>query len=432
MTPNPLHLPYLFAIALGWLTFASADFISLGENGQLQGIIEPSTVEGMIQLKSPLAAEPLLIKKDTVTSLKFSSKKSTVKLPHRIRLKNGDQMPIEIASFSNQQLNFASPWSPSHTLEKSLIDSITLGPSEDNILYSGPKIKEWSLTEGCILLKDAIRFAGAGNASWQVSKLPSRHIISWTLSEKPDANFKIIIASDEKNPYAAENSGYSLTANQETLQLTRNSKAGKTKTYLLNDQKFLSQEKSNQSLLFQLYVDQDQRTLQLLINGKIIRNVIIDPAQTGEIPTGINYHVVCNGGRKNTYLRNFSISEWNHNGLASVSEKRVSTKTDMLYDVESNHCSGDLVSISKGAKKKITFSNPHTPAPIELPLESAAIFYFSGDTTTPNESILIRMFGAGTLHVKDYQLKDGMVHAIHSIMGELSIPVSFVEEITRS
>jgi hypothetical protein len=234
MSLKCFQLFYVIPLAFGWMHCASADNISLGVHGQLQGTIEPSASEGMIQLRSPLAADPLLVKKDTISSLKFSNPKQAAKLPQVIRLKNGDQLPIEIESFSNNVLRFISPWNTTHDLEKNRIDSLSLGTSDSKILYSGPKQKEWNLSDGCKFNDGVVQFGSSGQASWQVPKLPSRHIITCNLDFKSDGNIKIIIASDSAQPYSSEMSGYTITMNQETLQMTRNLKAGK-KIYLLNE-----------------------------------------------------------------------------------------------------------------------------------------------------------------------------------------------------
>jgi hypothetical protein len=424
---------YIIPLALGLLTFASADHISLGDLGQLQGSIEPCSLEGMIQLRSPLASEPLLIKKDSIISLKFEGQKQVTKNQQIIHLKNGDLLPVETISFAHNQLSFISPWNSSHELNKTLIDSLALGSTDGDRIYSGPNPKEWTVSQGSECTNEAVRFPGSGIASWKLPKLPSRHIIGWTLESNADTNFKILIASDSDQPHATEKSGYSLSINDQRVQLIRNVKSGKSKVTLVNDQQILYEEKNNDTLVIELRVDQNNRILQLFINGESIRNSILDPEQTGEMPSDVNYHVICSGtGKKMSYLRKFFVSEWNYNDSSARSENRHTTKSDTLYDIDSNRYSGELVSINKEPEKIITFSNPHSPTPIEAPFQSTAILYFSGEMTKAEGSFIIHTVGSGTLHVTDYQLKDGVVNAKHAIMGDLSIPLTYVEVISRS
>jgi hypothetical protein len=299
-------------------------------------------------------------------------------------------------------------------------------------LYSGPISKEWFCSDGCEYNKGAIRFLGSGKVSWKVPQLPPNHRITWNFEVKSDTNIKIIIASDADEAYSADKSGYTLTLNQGSVQLTRNNKSGTTKLHIQNDQQFLSEEKKDNSLFIELRVDLDNRILQLLINGKILRHSIVDPEQNGKFPQGLNYHVICNGRDQDTYLRNFTVSKWNHHVSTSLSEDRGSIKTDKVYDIESNFFSGELVSISNGLAKNIIFSNPHSPNPIEIPLQSASILYFSGEATKPEGSFTIRISGGGTLRVKEYLFNEGLINAKHSILGDLVIPLTYVEEISRS
>lgn len=433
MSCSAISPTYVLALVLGGLSVVSADQITLGNSGQVQGVIEPSSQEGMIQLRTPLAPEPVRFKADAVSSLQFSGQKQTAKQKQMICLKNGDTLPAEVSSFADQQLKFVSAWASTHAIDKSHIDSLRFSSVKADTLYEGPQEKDWELSKGATRTNNAIRFQGWGTASWKAPELPSRYIVRWDLACAANASFKISLASDAPMPSASAQDCYTLAVTSMGLQLTRNVKAKGKQIALVNIQKMGNEKKKDGPTSIEIRIDRGNRLLQLIVDGKSIRNNIVDPEETGAIPTGSNYHFShTSGGDENaSTLRKFTVTEWTGNIAEAGQESRVSTTTDTLYDVESNRYSGELTSISSGAEKTLVFSNPHSPEPIAAPLESAAILYFKGESTKPQGRFVIRTSGSGALHVNEFLLENRNVRATHEILGNLLIPLTSIEEITR-
>lgn len=410
----------------------SADVITLGAEGKISGKIESISADGLITLGSPLSPEKIQFAVKELDRIKFDVQETPKTSCNNIlHLKNGDLLPVEIDQLDDKQLSFRLPWSEKLSAPRDAIDSLHFGTSENVVLYRGPQAEEWNLGRAW-KFNNGLESQAWGTTHRKFQSFPDRYILSFDLAWTGNAGMKCIFASNSADPNSAADC-YFLQFNSAGLELKRQTSAGKKYTSLATFNDLTPDDMKDNRMQVEIRVDRVNRLLQLAINGKQVRNNIIDPMETGPSPKGdiISFSSTSGNEDKHT-ITNLRVTTWGSASAEARLEKRNDTKTDVLYDIESNRSSGLLRSISHANELQVLFENPHDPSPKPILASKIAVIYFAGEkpkeSTTPYR---IQLHGVGTLWVDSFVLLDGKVLAKHGILGELEIATSLISEISR-
>ncbi len=431
----PHHTLQTRAIAGGLFllgSLLSADVISLGSEGKISGKVESISEDGVITLSSPISPEKLQFSQKEMDRLKFDAKEpAKITSNNILYLKNGDVMPVSVEQLDEKQLSFQLPWSAKLNAERSALDSLHFGTSENTVLYRGPLANEWNLGRAW-KFNNGLESQAWGPTHRKFESFPDRYILHFSLEWTGNAGIKCLFASN-----SADGNGevdcYFMQFNSAGLELKRQATGSKKYTSLASFNHLTPDEMEDNKMEVEVRVDRTNRILQLAVNGKQLRNNIIDPAETGPVPQGNIISFISTSGSEDRHtISDIRVSTWGSASAEARLEKRVDSKMDVLYDLESNRSSGLLKSIQPGKELQILFENPHDPAPKPLPASKIAVIYFSGEKPiAPAAPIRIQLHGTGTLWVDSFTLRNETIFAKHPVLGELEIATTLISEISR-
>lgn len=432
MMSIPPFIPFTIAGGLIVSCVVCADEVSLGVRGKVTGTIESVSADQNISLRSSLSTEPLQLRGDELESIVFEKSNTPPAHTNNILfLKNGDVLPINVEQLDEKTLSFDSPWSGKKSVGRGAIDSLHFGTMENMVIYQGPNQNEWQIGKAWKFDKGLVSQAW-GSVHRDFEELPERYILQFTVEWTGNAGMKCLFAST-----TADGGGltdcYFLQFNSGGLELKRQSTGAKKYTSLASFNDFTPDILEDSKMAVELRVDRGNRLLQLAVNGKQLRNNIIDPAETGPMPSGHLISFVCTSGSEDRHtITDIRLSNWGSASAEARMEKRTDTKRDVLFDIESNRSSGTLRSIKAGEDLQVLFENPHDPSPKPLPGSKVAVIYFAGEKAKKlSQPYQLKLQGSGTLHVDSFSLADGVLRASHPELGELEIAASLISEITR-
>jgi len=428
------HFPTSLALASSLLSVGAlcADEVTLGAQGKITGTVESFSAEKELSLRSPLSPELLKIQGDQLESMVFEKgDASPASTNNIVYLKNGDVLPINVEQLDEQTLTFESPWSGKKSIARTAIDSLHFGTSENLVLYRGPNENEWQ-TGRAWKFDEGLVSQAWGSVHRKFEQLPERYILNFTVEWTGNAGIKCLFASTSADGNGTADC-YFLQFNSGGLELKRQSTGSKKYTSLASFNDFTPDDVEDSKMEVEIRVDRSNRLLQLAINGKQLRNNIIDPVETGPMPSGNLISFVSTSGSEDRHtITDIRLSNWGSASAEARMEKRTDTKRDVLFDIESNRSSGTLKSIKPGKELQVMFENPHDPSPKPLPGSKVAVIYFAGENAkdTP-QPYRLKLHGTGILHLDSFTLGNGVVRAKHPELGELEIAASFIAEISR-
>lgn len=415
------------------LGFVQADEIAFETVGRVTGTVESVNEANEISLRSALSPDPLIIDGKRLSSILFDKNdKKTPPAPNLIYLKNGEIIPADLNSLDADRLDFKTQWSNSLQVARKEIDSLHFGTTENQLLYRGPNDKEWQLGNTWKFDK-ALVSAGYGSVSRKFDSFPERYIIQFHCEWTGNAGLQCFFGGSTAN--VNENTDcYMLTFNNAGLELKRRSTQGNKYTSLAGFTDFTPNDIPDNSIEVEIRVDNNSRLLQLRVNDKALRNNIVDPTETGAMPTGSYLHFISTTAAKDMHtITNIRLSTWGSAGGEAQQESRTDNKKDILFDFESNRSTGVLKSISPGKDPMILFENPHDPNPQPLPASKVAVIYFSGEAGEQKPSDYVLQFlGAGRLNINQFTVNNGILSTKHPLLGDIQIPTAMILEISRS
>lgn len=414
-------------------TLLHADDVSLGALGKFTGEIKAVTSEKEIHLQSPVSPELLILQGDQLESLRFDQPQKTgSQTQNLLNLKNGDIIPSDIEFLDAEQLTFRTPWANKLQVSRKAIDSLHFGAGENQVLYSGPKKDEWELSRSW-RFDDALVSQGWSPAHRKFDEFPDRYILEFTVAWQGNVGFKCLFNSNSIDGNSNTDC-YFIQFNSAGFELKRQSTGAKKYTTLVSINDYTPDNMEDEEMRIEMRVDRVNRHMQLIINGKVMRSNIIDPKETGPAPNGSIVSFTATAGNDDAQtISDIRLTTWASTSSEARLEKRTEFKRDVLFDIESNRSSGTLKSIKAGKVPQILFENPHDPAPKPLPATQVAVIYFSGQSPEkPSTSYRLKLHGGGILHINSFTFSEGIVKAQHPDLGDLGIPSTMIEEVTRT
>lgn len=426
------HTSLALATSLLSAGMLCADEVSLGAQGKISGTVESVSAEKEISLRTPLSPELLQFQGDQLESIVFEKGETPPSGTQNILyLKNGDVLPINVEQLDDKALAFDSPWSGKLSINRSALDSLHFGTAENLVIYRGPNENEWQ-TGRAWKFDEGLVSQAWGSVHRKFEPLPERYILNFTVEWTGNAGIKCLFASTSADGNGSADCYY-LQFNSGGLELKRQSTGSKKYTSLAAFNDFTPDDLDDNQMAVEIRVDRSNRLLQLAVNGKQLRNNIIDPVETGPMPSGDIISFVSTAGSEDRHtVTDIRISQWGSASAEARMEKRTDTKRDVLFDIESNRSSGTLKSIKPGKDLQVLFENPHDPSPKPLPGSKVAVIYFAGEKAKDKSPpYRLKLQGTGLLHVDSFSLADGIVRAKHPELGDLEIKASLIAEISR-
>lgn len=409
-----------------------ADEVSLGAMGKMTGKIKSVSAQNEILLQSPLSENLLLLQCENIESIEFdAAEKTSSPTNNLLYLKNGDVLAANVESLDATQLTFKTPWAEKLQVARTAIDSLHFGTGENQVLYRGPNKDDWELSRSW-RFDNGLVSQGWTPAHRKFDSFPERYILTFTVEWQGNVGFKCLFNSNSIDGNN-DNNCYIMQFNSAGFELKRQSTGSKKYTTLVSYNDFDGEDFEDNKANIEIRVDRGNRVMQLLINDKLKRNNIIDPMETGPMPTGNIVSFTATAGNEDTQtVSNILLSSWGSSSAEARMEKRTESKRDVMFDIESNRSSGELKSITPGKELQVLFENPHDPSPKPLPASKIAVIYFSGEKPKKSEGLfLIKLQNHGSLHVNSFTLEEGVLQANHADLGELRIKVPMIEQITR-
>lgn len=416
-------------------TLCDADQITFKDQTRLCGEIESLRDNQALTMRSELSPDPLELVAQEIESISFSQqKKASIAAKNLLYLKAGDVIPVLSPVLENKELRYDAAWGGSLKVAREHIDSLHFDTTEDELLYSGPNNLEWALNNAWQFDAEEKSLVSQswGSTYREFQNLPERFVLSFKVAWTGNAGVQCRIGSSTNDTNSRQNA-YMFQLNSSGIELKRMSVTGKYTTLASESQ--LTPDKFHENeVLIEIHVDRTNRLLQLVLDGKKYRNNITDPIETGELPQGKFVHFTCTTGNEDTQIiSEIKLSSWGASTAEARLEKRTDTKSDLLFDIESNRSSGVITSISAGPKPAILFENPHDPNPRPIPLSKVAVVYFSGKPAAEKTNkYTITLRGAGVLQADKFTMENRTLLVEHPLLGNLSLSTDIIERIDRN
>lgn len=422
-------------LPLTLLWSSHADEISLGAEGKVSGKILRFHSAQQLLLESPIASQPLEILAEKLQSLSLSPTATPPEntSPQWLELSNGDQLPISIQQLDTTTLDFLTPWNTLLKVPRRKIRAIHFDAADAKVFYQGPT-NDWELSKAWKIENNALTSLAWGPAHRSFDSIPDRYVIDFDVAwTSGNAGFKFVFASDHVDGNAPSDA-YFLQFNSAGLELKRQTQQQHRQYISLASFNDLTPDHFEQSRMsLTLRVDRSNRLLQLAIDGKNLRRTIIDPKETGPIPTGKVFSFQSTSGPEDQIrIQNIRISSWPSATAEARQEKRPDSPLDVLFDIDSNRISGTLHTIQPGKELTVVFESPHDPKPQPIPAHKIAVIHLSNEATqAPKQGYRMELLHRGMLHASDFTLEKDLLQLQHPLLGKLSIPRSHIRKIEK-
>jgi len=414
----------------------AADSISLNGDARLSGTVRSISQEGVVELVSPMAAEPVLLKGEAVRKVTFSDAAKIGKIPgSRVELVNGDVFPVEIESLDDKELLAVSPVAGKLRIPRPVLKSLMLGIHPNRVIYSGPKsegdmkaegrnAENWSFDEGVLSIE------GQGRVSKKLEvgeQFIARFTIGWT--NHPAVQFYF---ADPLSPEHQVADRYYFQFTSSGIEIKRESTKGRRFTSIVTLNRRPDQYPGRQ-LKVEIRLDRASSMLYLFLNDEP-EGRFKDPIP--EPPVGDGIAFMSNGGNESELrISDVELLEWDHNGDRHRTEDRGDPKTDSLIEKRGDRFGGELISIQPGKDGPLfLFKSDFQDAPIEMPeAEVSTVFFKQTEPVAKPEfhPFALRLRGDGLLRVSTCSFPGEKIEALHPLLGPLTFSRDGVTALER-
>jgi len=434
-------MPRVVALA-GLLTavVCAADTVTLaGGPSRLTGSVRSIDERGNVELLSEFAAEPLLLKGETVDRIEFGTPRSTREIPStRIELSNGDILPAIIESLDDQFLTVLSPHAGRLVIPREVVDAMQIGIRSRKLIYEGPGgPNEWADQDGghknWVFEERAMIARGPATASRDLEltrQFVIRFTLVWQAGRAP--NFKIYFA-DPMTSVNEPADRYYLQFASAGLEIKRESSKGRRFNTLTILNRSHVQFPDNR-LRVEIRVNRDTGRMELLLNNES-EGEFADPIPG--IPTGAGMTIVCQNRDGSTQeIRDIEVLEHDDSHARNRTETRGDERTDSLISREGDRWSGTLGSIRPlNGELTFFFKTATQDEFMEIPEQDVSTVFLSRDKTTAptagEHPFLLRLHHDGSLAVSSCLFGGEAITAVHSLLGPLTLQPGSVAAMER-
>jgi hypothetical protein len=404
-----------------------ADHLLLAGEARLSGVVRSIDDDGVVELQTPLAAEPVLLRAEAVRKVTFSEAAGVVKIPSaRVELVNGDVLPVEVESLDETLLNVVSPVAGKLRIPRGAVKALQLGIHPNRVVYSGPKTLEdfhadepnaenWAFNDGVLSIE------GSGRLEKLFTPL-RQFIVRFTMEWENTPAFQCYFA----DPLAAASQAadrYVFQFTDQGIEIKRESMKGRRFTTLVTLNRRPEQYDGNR-LKVEIRVDRENSLLQLFLNDEP-EGRYQDPVAKAAIAGGIAF--VSSGGNDSALrLSQVEVLEWDQAGDRRRTDERGDAKTDALIEKHGDRFGGRLLSIRESAGGQVfSFKSDFQNEPVELPeSEISTVFFQQAEMPSAEAEAVhpfaLRLRGDGVLRVSKCAFPGDRIEAVHPLLGPLT------------
>ncbi|WAC18485.1 hypothetical protein OVA24_14715 [Luteolibacter sp. SL250] len=402
-----------------------ADLITLSGEGRLSGTVRSINGDGVVELESSLADEPIFLRAEAVRKVAFGTENENEDPPScRVELNNGDILPVEIESLDDRQLAVMSPVAGRLLIPRSSLKSLMMGIHPNKVIYprggsfedmkpEGPQGDNWSFDEGAWSVQGQGRLVRKLEPTEQFS---AKFNLSW--NGNPSFQFHF---ADPLLPSAQVADRYLFQFGNGGIEVRReSSKGGRRSTTLLSLNRRPDQYPDNH-LRVEIRVDRRNSMLYLFLNDEP-EGRFGDPVPHPPEAGGIAFSSTA-GNETHMTISGVEIAEWDHNGDRHRTEDRGDAAVDSLIERRGDRFGGSLVSIKPAPEGPLfVFKSDFQEAPIELPESEISTVFFKNSGDDPAKAFhpfALRLRGQGIIRVASCSFPGDRIEATHPLLGAL-------------
>jgi len=402
-----------------------ADEVTQSDGSHLSGVIQAIHENGVIELRSPLAIEPLLLKANSVKKVRFAEAATeSCTLSAMVRLRNGDQFLASVTGLSDADLQVSSQALGHLTIPRDLVESIQFGIREKKVIYVGPNTDdEWVPKIGSLrawrLVKGVLSANGAAVAG-KPFELPQQFGVKFTLRWQSDPAFQLYFA-DPMTPEVERVDRYYLQFNSAGFEIKRESSKGKHFHSVIMSPRGPDQFLKNK-LDIEIRVDRNASRLDLFVDGALEASGI-DPIQDATTGGGL---VLLSAAAAGSIHEVFGIQlfELGQEAISNPREDEVDSRSDRMLSRDEEIWSGRLsATIMENGGFAYSLMSSSDEQTIELAEADVVKLFFARPQheVKSMRKILVKakLHGHERLGLESIALCDGHVTAVHPLLGEL-------------
>ncbi|MBX3742867.1 MAG: hypothetical protein KF712_17920 [Akkermansiaceae bacterium] len=402
-----------------------ADLISLSGEGRLSGTVRSINGEGVVELESSLAEEPIFLRAEAVRKVAFGNDNESGDPPScRVELNNGDVLPVEIESLDDRQLAVMSPMAGRLLIPRSALKSLVMGIHPNKVIYprggsfedmkpEGPQGDNWNFDEG------AWSVQGQGRLVRKLEPM-AQFSVKFNLSWSGNPSFQFHFA-DPLLPSAQVADRYLFQFGNGGIEVRRESaKGGRRSTTLLSLNRRPDQYPENH-LRVEIRVDRTNSMLHLFLNDEPegrFGDPVANPPEGG----GIAFSSTA-GNETHMTISGVEIAEWDHDGDRHRTEDRGDATVDALIEKRGDRFGGNLLSIKPGPEGPLfVFKSDFQETAIELPESEVSTVFFKTAGEVPGKvfhPFALRLRGQGIIRVASCSFPGDRIEATHPLLGPL-------------
>lgn len=406
---------------------ARADELVLAGDARLSGEVQAISANGVVDLMSTLAPEPLRLRPGAVRKITFTDHRMNEVLPTGlVELINGDLLPATIEDLDDSRLKIATPDIGTLEIDRGALRSIQLGVHDQKLLYSGPNsLEEWTQetdsARNWSFRRDVLTATGPAVAMREVN-LPERFVLRFQLKWKSIPSVVVYFADPLKDG-ATMVDRYLLQFSSSGFEVKRESSNGQQFQTVILLNRDPDDFPTNQ-VDVELRVDRKGSKIHLLLNGEPEASGV-DPVDSAPTGSGI---VFINNIATSVAQEVSGIQVLDFDGARErhASEDRGDPETDSMISRDEDRWGGRLSSIRQTTDGPLlTFASDFQEQPLELRESDVSTVFFarSGDKPDPGgqDSWIVRLRGGGALHLGSCVISEERIAASHPLLGPLDI-----------
>lgn len=411
-----------------------ADNLTLTGDSRLTGTLHSLSTSGTLELRSPLARDPIHVKLDQVTKLTFTpptplpSSSST-----RLDLINGDQLRVDINSLDGETFIATTPFAGRLQFQRSAVKSMQVGLHEAETLYSGPQqANEWTQSidpsKNWNFSNDVLSADGAASSSRDFD-LPERFILKASLKWESNANFLISFA-DPLVRTTDPVDRYLFLFNGAGIEIKRESSTPPRFQTILTRSRTPDQFPTN-ALDVEIRVDRRTSRLYLYLDGEP-EVTGIDPLPEAPASNGITLINRAPPG-SHQEIKDIQILSFDNTASRHLGEKSAAPSQDSLITRAEDRFSGQLLSILPTGI--FNFKSPIKEGPLTLSEDDVSTVFFaepedfeSAENPTPYR---LHLWDESQLSGTSCTFSEDQVQLEHPLLGRITLNRSAISEFER-
>ncbi len=419
----------------GGLGCLYTDEVVQSDGSHVSGVIQAIHENGTIELRSPLAMEPLVLKAKTVKRVRFAEALADSNaLSVMLRLRNGDQFLANVESLSDDDLQVSSPSLGHLTIPRKVLESIQFGIREKKVIYAGPSpADEWAPKIGSAgawkLVKGALTANGAAVAC-KPFEAPQQFGVKFTLRWQSDPAFQLYFA-DPLTPKVERVDRYYLQFNSAGFEIKRESSKGKHFQSVMMSPRGSDQFPKNR-VDAEIRVDRKASRLDLFLDG-VLEVSGVDPVQDAPTGGGLLLLSAADAGSVQEVF-GIQLFEPGQGSISNPLEDEVDSQSDRLLSRDEEIWSGRLgaTRLENGGLAYSLKSDSGEEVIEFTESDLAKVFFARPDHDVESSSkilVRVKLHEHERLGLASIVLSDGHVTAVHPLLGVLKFEQAAISEL---